>query len=556
MLHFAFCIEGVTHVTFQLTDIPRLLPELMLLVVALLVLGSDIFERWAGDPEEQTRRSRAAGELTVSMLGLVFVVALIQSKYIPFTVPGPPGTGGPFEFLLNLLRNLQAGGPGGEPILGAFTTDHLTMISRLLFIGAAFLTTLLALDYRPSGNPGEFYALIAFSTAGMCFMAGASELITAYIALELSSISLYILAGYFRSDPRSSEAGIKYFLFGALSSGILLYGMSLAYGFAAAANRGGQPVIGTLFSTIADASAAAQSDPAAVPLLILTVVFVIAGIGYKVAVVPFHSWSPDVYQGAPTPITAFISTASKAAGFVLLYRILAAAFPSIAGTPGPGFSGWTSLLAIIAFVTVLIGNLSALPQINAKRLLAYSSIGHAGFVLLAIILWGSALPADRTFSTSSLLYYLIVYTLTNLGAFGALAVISEAGNGDDMKDLDGLWKRNIGLALMLTILVLSLAGVPPLSGFWAKFFVFMTGYRAGAWWLVLVAIVMTIVSLYYYLRFLKAMWFNEPSSLEPISTPRSMNITLVVATALVTLLGLFPGVIWGILDQAALVAGT
>jgi NADH-quinone oxidoreductase subunit N len=542
-------------VTFQLTDIPRLLPELMLLVVALLVLGSDILERWASDAEEQVRRSRAAGDLTASMLGLVFLVALIQSKYIPYTVPGPQGTGGALEPLLNLVRNLQAGGPGGEPILGSFTTDHLTMIARLVFIGAAFLTTLLALDYQPSGNPGEFYALIAFSTAGMCFMAGASELITAYLALELSSVSLYILAGYFRNEPRSAEAGIKYFLFGALSSGILLYGMSLAYGFAAAANRGSQPAIGTWFATIANASTTAQADPANVQLLTLATVFVIAGIGYKVAVVPFHSWSPDVYQGAPTPITAFISTASKSAGFILLYRVLAAAFPSIAGTPGAGFNGWTSLLAIIALVTVLVGNLSALPQTNAKRLLAYSSIGHAGFLLLAIILWGSSLPADRTFGASALIYYLITYTLTNLGAFGALAVVSEAVGGDDMQDLNGLWKRNIGLTLMLTILVLSLAGVPPLSGFWAKFFVFMTGYKAGAWWLVLIAIVMTIVSLYYYLRFLKVMWFNEPLSLDPIATPRSMNVTLVVTTVLVFLLGVFPGVIWGILDQAALVAG-
>jgi NADH-quinone oxidoreductase subunit N len=267
-------------VTFQLTDIPRLLPELMLLVVALLVLGSDIFERWASDPEEQVRRSRAAGELTASMLGLVFIVALIQSKYIPYTVPGPAGAGGPLDILLNLIRNLQAGGPGGEPILGAFTTDHLTMIARLIFIGAAFLTTLLALDYQPSGNPGEFYALIAFSTAGMCFMAGASELITAYLALELSSISLYILAGYFRNEPRSAEAGIKYFLFGALSSGILLYGMSLAYGFTAAANRGGPPVVGTWFATIANAGATGQGDQASTQLLTLAAIFVLAGIGY------------------------------------------------------------------------------------------------------------------------------------------------------------------------------------------------------------------------------------------------------------------------------------
>src|SRR4029079_19091429 len=174
---------------------------------------------------------------------------------------------------------------------------------------------------------------------------------------------------------------------------------------------------------------------------------------------------------------------------------------------------------------------------------------------LAIILWGSTLPADRTFGASALIYYLIVYTLTNLGAFGALAVISEAVGGDDLKDLDGLWKRNIGLALMLTILVLSLAGVPPLSGFWAKFFVFMTGYKAGAVWLVAIAVVMTIVSLYYYLRFLKAMWMNEAPSSEPVPTPRLMNITLVVSTVLVLLLGLFPNVIWNILNQATLVAG-
>jgi NADH-quinone oxidoreductase subunit N len=235
--------------------------------------------------------------------------------------------------------------------------------------------------------------------------------------------------------------------------------------------------------------------------------------------------------------------------------VLVAAFPSIVGTAGVGFNGWSSLLAIIALVTVLVGNLSALPQTNAKRLLAYSSIGHAGFLLLALLLWGSTLPEDRIFGTASLMYYLIVYTLTNLGAFGALAVISEAVGGDDLRDLNGLWKRNIGLALMLTILVLSLAGVPPLSGFWAKFFVFMTGYKAGAIWLVAIAVMMTIVSLYYYLRFLKAMWFNEPLSLEPVTTPRAMNVTLIVSTALVMLLGLFPGVIWDILGQAALVAG-
>jgi NADH-quinone oxidoreductase subunit N len=542
-------------VTFQITDIPRLLPELMLLALALLVLGTDVLERWGSDPESQLERGKAAGQLTLIGLGFVFIVALIQSKYL-FAIPEPgPDTNPALFYLITLGRNLQAGGPGGEPILGAFTTDNLTMIARLTFIGAAFLTTLLALDYRPSGNPGEFYALILFSTTGMNFMSAASELIMAYVSLELSSISLYILAGYFRNDQLSSEAGIKYFLFGALSSGILLYGMSLAYGATASLNRagGGQPIIGTLFSEIAKAGTAAQGDTT---LLTLAMIFVIAGIGYKVAVVPFHSWSPDVYQGAPTPITAFISTASKMAGFILLYRVLAAAFPAIAGTPAlTSFGGWSSLLALVALATILVGNLSALPQKNAKRLLAYSSIGHAGFLLLALILWGPGAPNDKTFSTSSLIYYLIVYTATNLGAFGTLAVISDAIGGDDMADLNGLWRRNIGLTLMLTLFVLSLAGVPPLSGFWAKFFVFMAGYQAGAVWLVAIAVVMTIVALYYYLGFLKVMWMNEPKSLEPIPTPRAMNATLIITTALVVLLGLFPNLIWNILNQAALIAG-
>jgi NADH-quinone oxidoreductase subunit N len=541
--------------TFQITDIPRLLPELMLLALALLVLGTDVLERWGNDPQSQIERGKAAGQLTAIGLVFVFIVALIQSKYL-FVIPEPAsGTNPVLGYLIALGRNLQAGGPGGEPILGAFATDNLTMVARLTFIGAAFLTTLLALDYNPTGNPGEFYALILFATAGMNFMAAASELIMAYISLELSSISLYILAGYFRSERTSAEAGIKYFLFGALSSGILLYGMSLAYGYTASANHaaGGQPVIATLFSEIGRAAAANQGNTT---LLTLAMIFVLGGIGYKVAVVPFHSWSPDVYQGAPTPITAFISTASKTAGFILLYRVLVTAFPTIVGSPSlSSFSGWTSLLAIIALVTVVFGNLSALPQTNAKRILAYSSIGHAGFLVLAILLWTSASPADRAFGTASLIYYLIAYTITNLGAFGALAVVSEALGGDDMRDLNGLWRRNIGLALMLTILVLSLAGVPPLSGFWAKFFVFMAGYQAGALLPVAVGIAMTIVSLYYYLRFLKAMWINPANSTESIVTPRSMNATLIVSTVLVLLLGLFPNLLWNILSQATLVAG-
>ncbi|NCC37510.1 MAG: NADH-quinone oxidoreductase subunit N, partial [Chloroflexia bacterium] len=348
----------------------------------------------------------------------IFFIALVQSGYIPFTVV--PETAAP-NFFTNIVRNLQAGGPVGDPITGAFATDHLTMISRLTLIGAALLTSLLCLDYRPTAHPAEFYALILFATLGMCLMAGATELIIAYLAIELTSIPLYILAGYFRNDMRSSEAGMKYFLFGALSSGILLYGMSLTYGFAASALAGNS--LGnnlTEFAQIASLARIADNQG----ILTLGMIFMIAGLGYKLAVVPFHGWSPDVYQGAPTPITAFVSTASKMAGFILLLRLLTTAFPGLTGTAVWGeLSGWTSALALLAVLTLIVGNLAALPQTNAKRLLAWSSVAQAGFVLLAFVAWAAPQTFDRDQGTVALLYYLIVYTLTNLGAFGALAAV-------------------------------------------------------------------------------------------------------------------------------------
>jgi NADH-quinone oxidoreductase subunit N len=539
--------------TFQITDIPRLLPELMLLVLALLVAGSDILERWGRDEAAQLERRRAAGQLTAVGLGLVFVVTLVQSRFL-FTVP-EPGTNGLLNILINLGRNLQAGGPGGQPILGAFATDAFTSVARLTFIGAALLAVLLAMDYRPLGNPGEFYALLLLSTLGMCVMAASTELILAFLALELSSLALYVLAGYFHDRATSAEAGLKYFLFGALSSGVLLYGMSLAYGITASANRalGGQPIIATLFSEI---STAIGREPQATPMLTLAVLLIVAGAGYKIAVVPFHGWSPDVYQGAPTPVTAFLSTASKAAGFLLLYRLLTTAFPGAAGAPRlESFGGWTALLALLSLATVIFGNLAAIPQTNAKRLLAYSSIGHAGFALLALLAFASGAAEDRDFGAAALLYYLITYSLTNLGAFGALAAVGQALGGDDMAHLNGLARRNLPLALLLTVLVLSLAGIPPLAGFWAKFFVFLAGYGAGAPWLVAVAVVMTLVALYYYLRFLKAIWMTAPAETTPVALASSLRGVLVVCTALTLLLGLFPNIIWETISGVTALAG-
>ena len=542
---------------FELSYIPRLLPELLLLLLALLVLGADIFERWGGDEKARVERHRSAGSLAAIGLGLIWVIALVQTGYV-FKVPAPTdaGLGGR---LLAIVYNLQTGGPldaEGKlyaPVLGAFATDHLTMIARLTFIGAAFFVALLTYDARPQSNPGEFYALLLAATLGACLMGAATELITAYLAIELTSIPLYVLAGYSRTDARSSEAGMKYFVFGALSSGILLYGMSLAYGFAAANPVSAEGGANTQFAQIAGAAGAAGGPST---LLTLAMVFIVAGMGYKVAAVPFHAWAPDVYQGAPTPITAFISTASKAAGFVLLLRVLAVAFPSLAGGAalGGALGGWSSLLGIVALLTLVGGSLAALPQTNAKRLLAYSSIGQAGFLLLGIVAWSSSAQGDRDAGVTSLLYYLIVYCLANLGAFGALAIVGEALGGDELRDLNGLARRNLPLAALMAVCVLSLAGIPPLAGFFAKFYVFLAAWQAGARWLVAAAIITTVVALYPYLRFLRALFIEAPAADAPVAMPRSMMAAVAIASLLLVALGLFPNAVLQAISQVQFVA--
>ncbi len=543
---------------FQITDIPRILPEILLLFLALIVLGSDIFEKWGRTAAAQLERARSSASLTAIGLGLIFIITLLQSGYIPGTVVAPEAstTNPLLSYLLGVVRNLQVGGPGGAPIVGAFATDDLTMIARLLLIGAAFLTSLLCLDDLPTAHPAEFYAMILFATTGMCLMVGAQELIMAYLAIELTSIPLYLLTGYVRSGSRSAEAGMKYFLFGALSSAILLYGMSLTYGFVAS-NLGGIAVSGNLtqFERIAEL---ARDGGASTPLLTLAMLLILAGLGYKLAIVPFHGWAPDVYQAAPTPITAFISTASKAAGFLLLLRLLSVAFPESVGSATLGatnLGGWTAILALLALLTLLVGNLAALPQSNTKRLLAWSSVAHAGFLLLGLVAWAAPERFDREQGSVALIYYLIVYTLTNLGAFGALVAMSRAGSGVEITDLNGLARRNLPLATMLTICVLSLAGIPPLGGFFAKFYIFMVGWQSGAYWLVIVALVMTVVSLSYYLRLLRAMFIEAPSSSEPLRIEPATMTTLIIATVGLILLGLFPNLVLGLIGRVQTIAG-
>ena len=543
-------------------DILKILPELMLALLAIMVVVGDLF---SGDATEEQRFADAASTTALG-LGLVFVLVLVQGGYVFNPIldrlnlfdPATCQQATRSNFAVNIWCNLQSvtdptPGPSGVPnnvlLNGALKVDGLLMMSRLVFIGAALLTSLMIRDYGSAANPAEFFGLLLFATIGMGLMAGANEMIAAYLALELSSVSLYIMAGDFKGDLRSSEAGIKYYIFGALSSGILLFGLSLWYGFASA-NGIAQP---TTFGAISEVLVSGGSN-----LLYVSMIFIIAGLGYKLAVVPFHSWSPDVYQGAPTPVTAFLSTASKTAGFVLLFRILIEGFGPLAGSASlsGNFGGWASVLAIIALLSMTYGNLAALTQTNAKRLLAYSSIAHAGFLLMGLI---AAYAPNQNgvfsqFGVPSLLYYLVVYTFTNLGAFAVLAVINRAVGGDDLSDLNGLYKRNLGLTVLMAVFVLSLAGIPPLAGFWAKFLVFQASWESGAIWLLVVAVLNTVIGLYYYLRILKHMLMTEPIDERRIAVPGGMAFAIGVSAIAVLVMGLAPNLFWPAFEAVTQVA--
>lgn len=546
---------------FQITDIPRLLPELLLMVLALMVVASDVLTRWPNDQEGQALRTREAAALVRLGLWMTLIITLIQSRLL-FTAPAPNGTP-VLDFVLQLLGNLQAAGPNDQAILGSFATDGITYVARVLFISIALIVSYLLPDNEGLAHPAELYSLMLFATAGMCIMAAAQELILAYIALELSSISLYVLAGYLRNDQRSSEAGLKYFMFGAISSGILLYGMSLAYGLSANnAATTNQNVLATLFIAI-NQMASTTAEPS--PILLLSVILILAGLAYKIAAVPFYSWAPDVYQGAPASVTTLIATASKVAGFFLIYRLLTVGFPAAAGTAEPfngwagillgrSFSGWPGIIAGMSLLTLLIGNIAALPQTNARRMLAYSGIGHSGFVLLALVLAGSSQAGDSQMASNALLYYLISYALTGLVAFGVLSIVTDSLGNDDFESLRGLWKRSPLLTGLLTISLLSLAGIPPLAGFWAKLMVFLAAYRAGAIWLLAAALVMTVVGLAYYFRLIRLLWTGEPAEQRSINLRGSHTATLSVVTVLMLLLSVVPGVVLSAIERITQVA--
>ena len=414
---------------------------------------------------------------------------------------------------------------GQEQILGGtYVADGLSWIAKIIIIIGTGLTgaiSMSSLSIREKYH-GAYAALLLAASLGMMVLVSSKELISLYVGLETSSVSLYGLAAISKTDDLSLEAGIKYLVIGALSSGILLYGLSLAY-----LSTG---------TTFLDAMRAAVNARGPTPLLLAAVVFVLIGVGFKLSMVPLHVWTPDVYHGAPTPVSAFISVVSKSAGFVFALRLLSFAFADLR-------SVWEPFLVAAAVLTMTVGNLVAIPQKSVKRLLAYSSISQAGYILVGFV--GS--PA---YGASAVIFYLLVYTLTNVAAFTVAIAFSSATGSDQLDDYAGLARRQPVLALAFLFALLSLAGIPPLGGFVGKFYLFAAAMQKGYLWLVIVAALNSILSLYYYLLVLRRMYISEPSVMSaPLKTAFPVKAVLLITMIGIFWLGILPGPVMKVISE-------
>ncbi|MEI6349855.1 MAG: NADH-quinone oxidoreductase subunit N [Verrucomicrobiota bacterium] len=416
---------------------------------------------------------------------------------------------------------------------GMVVLDPLTRLFKLAIIVLSLITALFASSSDVREHFAEYLALILFSTVGMMLLVGSEELLMVFIGLELTSISLYVLTAYQQRSAASAEAALKYFLIGGISAAFLLYGLSLIYGVAGTTNL--------------RALAVMPRDVALDPLLLAGIVMALVGFGFKVAAVPFHLWAPDVYEGAPTPSAALIASGSKVAGFFIIAKVLAGGLAGAAGSAAWTHlqPGWLPLLAIMAGISIVLGNLAALVQSNVKRLLAYSAIAHSGYMMLGLTAAGAT-------GVTPVLFYVIVYALTTVGAFGIVSLVEARRGGSQFHHFDGLYKSAPGLALCLLVFLISLAGIPPLAGFFGKFYIFAATLASvtvranpGMLWLVIVAIALNAVSLYYYLVVLKHVFVAEPSESAANQTRPACAASFAVGVLAlaVLLLGLYPNML-------------
>jgi NADH-quinone oxidoreductase subunit N len=424
-----------------------------------------------------------------------------------------------------------------DALHGMLVVSPMTQLVKLCLLGLTILTVLISIEAKFTTHVGEYLVLILLATVGMMFLVSAEDVLMIFIALELTSLSLYILTAFNKRNIRSAEAALKYFLFGGMAAAFMLFGLSLIYGLSGSTNLHG----------IAAALAGKGLDP----LLVVAIVMTVIGFGFKVAAVPFHLWAPDAYEGAPTPSAAFIASGSKVASFFIFAKIMMLGFAGAEGSAGyqDFLRGWTPIIALIATLSMLLGNLVAIVQSSVKRLLAYSAIAHAGYMLLGVM-------AHDEKAIAAVVYYAATYGLATIGAFGVVALVEESTGDDKLASFIGFSKRAPLAAFAMMIFLLSLAGIPPLAGFFGKFYLFAAALKMGApnlglLWLVILAIAMSAVSFYYYLKVLKHIYVVEPKD-RTKGTNVSMfaQVVLLVMAVLVIVLGCFPDLLVGPLQSA------
>ncbi len=464
---------------FHLADLYLLAPEATMAILALVVMMVDLFIK------------RRFITVTVGLVGLVVPLAFSIAQAV---TPG---------FLATPHYAFS----------GMLVIDPYAVFFEIVFILIAAVMLLASYSYvgKYVKADGEFYTLMLFSTTGAMFMASTNELITIYISLELTSIPLYIMAGLLRTGERSAEAAVKYVLLGAMSSAILLYGFALLYGLTGTTDLAG--IARSVGTGVQNGNV----------LILVADVLILAGFGFKISAVPFHMWAPDIYEGAPTPSTAFFSVASKAAGFAALIRVFMSG-----GLGQVNLTSLTIVIAIIAIATMTLGNLVAAVQSNVKRLMAYSSIAQAGYILVGFL---ASIAGKHPDGDSAVLFFILVYVITNLGAFSGIIALANATGGERIEDFRGLAKRAPLLSAGTALCLLSLAGIPPMAGFVSKVFIFTAAWGEGLGWLVVIALLNTAVSLVYYGRIVKAMYFDAPAKEDHLTTPIGLSSSIALTTA-------------------------
>ena len=398
---------------------------------------------------------------------------------------------------------------------GTVLVDGFSTLFKAVFLGIAALIALVSFDYiERNGLPaGEFHLLVLLATVGMMFMAGSLNLITIYIGLECLALASYALTGMLRGSAKSTEASLKYILIGAISSGVILFGMSLVFGVAGSVH-------------LAEINAALAGGTPMLPVLLAGMVFLVAGLGVKMAAVPFHMWAPDVYHGAPAPVAAFLITASEAAAFAAALRIFLVGLPAIQ-------QHWTTVFVALAVITMTFGNVTAIVQTNMRRMLAYSAVAQAGYVMV-----GLAVASER--AVSAMIYYLIAYAFATIGAFAVVILLGRYHPAEDIADYRGLGRRAPLLALTLTVFMLSFIGIPPTAGFFGKFYLFQSAVAAGMPWLALIMVLNSMVSIPYYWGVVQTMYLREGETDAPLPAPAGVRWTAAIGLAATLILGLFP----------------